>query len=153
MPNADKPNIDTWVPYLAEQVGEANEETSFVGHSIGVQAILRYLETIDGRVGGVVGVAGFYKLASEFIADPEAAVIAEPWLKRPMDDEKIRRNASRIITFFSDNDPYVPIENEELFKKRLQAETHVLIGKGHMGRYDMAEAPQILEGLLKIINL
>lgn len=151
MPNASEPNIDVWVPYLAEQVGEPNGETFLVGHSIGVQTILRYLQTIDTQVGGVVAVAGFYELAPDFVEEPEDAAIAEPWLTRPMDDEKICKNANQIVAFFSDNDPYVPMANEELFKNRLKAKTFVIHGKGHMGAKDMLEAPRVLEELLKII--
>lgn len=152
MPNADKPNIDAWVSFLEGKISTPDNELFLVGHSIGVQTILRYLETIDVEVGGIVGVAGFYKLAPDFVEDPAAAVIAEPWLTRPMDDEKIRRNAGHIVAFFSNDDPYVPIENEELFKQRLEAETHVVSGKGHMGRYDMTEAPQVLNGLLGMMK-
>lgn len=153
MPNADEPNIDSWVPFLAGEIGSPDNELYLVGHSIGVQTILRYLETIDVKVGGVIGVAGFYKLAPDFIEDPEDAAIAEPWLKRPMDDVKIRETANKIVAFFSDNDPYVPIDNEIMFKDRLGAETYIVQGKGHMGRHDMTEAPQILEMLLKMMDI
>lgn len=152
MPNADEPNIDSWVPYLSGLVLTPDADTYFVGHSIGVQTILRYLETINVKVGGVIGVAGFYELAPDFVEDPEDAAIAEPWLTRPMDDDKIRENANKIVAFFSDNDPYVPINNEKLFQNRLNAETQIIKGKGHMGRYDMLEAPMVLDELLKLIN-
>ena len=147
MPKADEPNIDTWVPFLSEQVGVPDKDTYFVGHSIGVQTILRYLETINTKVGGVIAVAGFYILSDDFVEDPEDAKIAEPWLTRPMNDQKIKENANKIVAFFSDNDPYVPMENEKMFKSRLNAETYTVHGKGHMGAKDMLEASMVLESL------
>ncbi len=54
MPEPDEPTIENWVHFLKTFVGEADEDTYFVGHSIGCQTILRYLETLpEGtRVGG-----------------------------------------------------------------------------------------------------
>ena len=54
MPNTNEPKIRSWVRYLEKRVGKPDSETYFVGHSLGCQAILRYLETLpDGvKVGG-----------------------------------------------------------------------------------------------------
>src|SRR3989344_6946533 len=63
LPNAENPRIEKWVPKLAQVVGVADEETYFVGHSMGCQAIARYLESLpEGvKIGGAVFVAGFFK--------------------------------------------------------------------------------------------
>lgn len=42
MPNTKSPNIEEWVSKLDEKVNELDENTFFVGHSIGCQAIMRY---------------------------------------------------------------------------------------------------------------
>ena len=44
MPNPVAPEIGSWVKCLKDGVGEINENTFFVGHSIGCQTIIRYLE-------------------------------------------------------------------------------------------------------------
>ena len=46
MPNSEKPEIEEWVGYLSEQAGEVDKDTYFVGHSIGCQTILRFLEKL-----------------------------------------------------------------------------------------------------------
>lgn len=154
MPDPSAPAIETWGPHLANLVGAPDQETYFVGHSMGVQTILRYLQTIDTPVGGVVSVAGFFTLIPGSIGTADDEKVAEPWLTTPMDLEKIRKNAGKIIAIFSDNDRYVPLENVEMFKERLSAETIVLHDKGHIGGSDNAkEVPEILNAVLKVAGL
>ena len=47
MPNPGEPKIETWVPHLQEIAKDADEESIFIGHSIGCQTILRFLEKIN----------------------------------------------------------------------------------------------------------
>lgn len=43
MPDTEHPVIEKWVGKLNESVKQINENTILIGHSIGCQAILRYL--------------------------------------------------------------------------------------------------------------
>src|SRR3989338_6493172 len=54
MPESAEPKIETWVSHLSKAVGDVDENTYFVGHSIGCQTILRFLESLpaDKKVGG-----------------------------------------------------------------------------------------------------
>ncbi len=63
LPGTDSPHIGSWIPALAEAVGLVDQDTYFVGHSMGCQAVVRYLETLpeDTEIGGVVFVAGFFR--------------------------------------------------------------------------------------------
>lgn len=85
MPEPGEPNIEAWVSHLAHIVGNVDENTFFVGHSIGCQAILRYLETLPEniKVGGAVFVAGFFTLTN--VDSSEEKEIAKPWLETPID--------------------------------------------------------------------
>src|SRR3989338_5705049 len=82
MPDTDTPIIDKWVNHLAETVGVPDSETFFIGHSIGCQTILRYLETIDTPVGGAVFVAGWFNL--ENMESDEEKETAGPWIETLM---------------------------------------------------------------------
>ena len=44
MPNTKEPKIEDWVGYLEENIKNIDEKTFFVGHSIGCQTIMRFLE-------------------------------------------------------------------------------------------------------------
>ncbi len=152
MPDADAPNIEKWVNHLKELI-KPDQDTYLVGHSIGCQTIMRYLQTIDVKVGGVVFVAGFYNLTEEVTKDPEDSVIAKPWLETPIDDNKVKQNANKITSIFSDNDPYVPLSDSELFKQRLGGKIVILHNKGHMGGSDkMDEHLIVFDELMEMIG-
>ena len=145
MPNTDKPKIEEWVGYLNNTVKEIDEETYFVGHSIGGQAILRFLEKLpEGiKIGGCVFVAGFFNLKEEtyeFEADRE---IAKPWIETPINLEKVKDHTNNFLAIFSDNDPYVPLSEVEKFKKELDAKTIIKNNEEHFNK--TMEIPEILE--------
>ena len=151
MPTPETPKIETWVPFLASVVGTPDADTYLIGHSIGVQTILRYLETIDTSIGGVLAVAGFFNLKPGSIGSPEDIQMAQPWLKTPMDFEKIRKNAGQITAIFSDNDKYVSLENADAFKEKLGAKTIIEHNRGHYGHHDLPfEISVALEEILKM---
>ena len=63
MPHPSKPTIEDWVNHLARLVGEPDEQTYLIGHSMGCQTILRYLASLNNqKIGGAVLVAGFFEL-------------------------------------------------------------------------------------------
>ncbi|MBX4211246.1 MAG: alpha/beta hydrolase [Candidatus Yanofskybacteria bacterium] len=148
MPDPDTPRIEVWVSKLAQEVGQPDSNTYFVGHSIGSQTILRYLEQIDTAIGGVLHVAGWFTLNLE----PEEETIAQPWLTTPINYEKIKHVAPKMIALFSEDDPSVPLENKDLFEQRLQAKTIIEKNAGHFtGEEDgRTEYPIILESFLSL---
>jgi predicted alpha/beta hydrolase family esterase len=153
MPDAETPKINQWVPYLAKLIGQPDSETFLVGHSIGVQTILRYLETINVPIGGVVSVCGFYNLIPGSLETKEETEIARPWLETPIDNDQVKKKANKVTAIFSDNDPFVGLENINLFTDRLGAKIVVLKGKGHLGSSDgINEVPEIFNELLELIG-
>ena len=92
MPEAENPKIKNWIPKITEAVGEADENTYFVGHSMGCQAIARYLETLSvgTKVGGVIFVAGFFKRLTLETNSKEESGVEKEWLETPVDFKKIK---------------------------------------------------------------
>jgi predicted alpha/beta hydrolase family esterase len=156
MPDSDEPEIGAWVYHLEKQVEEPDENTYFIGHSIGCQTILRYLESLpeNKKVGGAVFVAGWIHLIEENLSDDEEIKIAKPWLETPINFEKVLQKTNKFTAIFSDNDPHVPIEEAEFFKEKLGAKTMIEHNKSHFsGDEDgIKELPIALEELLKISN-
>lgn len=131
MPETDTPTIRSWVDYLTHVVGEIKDNDIFVGHSIGCQTILRYLERTVGQADKVILVAPWFTLSN--LDDEKMWQIADPWLKTPVDFAQIRSKANQFTAIFSDNDPWVPYqENVALFRENLNPEIITLSGKGHM---------------------
>jgi predicted alpha/beta hydrolase family esterase len=81
MPNPIHPKINTWVSKLRSLAQGIDDETYFVGHSIGCQTILRYLQTVQGRkAAGVVLVAPWVTLSDRAYEVPKDRGVAKPWI-------------------------------------------------------------------------
>ena len=151
MPDTENPKIETWIPYLSKLVGQPDENTFLVGHSIGCQTIIRYLQTLpEGiKIGGAVFVAGWYNLRN--LETEEEKRIVGPWVNESRDDKKIRQAVNRAIAIFSDNDPFVNPKNKESWKERVGAKIIVEHQKGHFSGNDgIKELPSALEAVLEI---
>jgi uncharacterized protein len=150
MPNTDEPRIEEWVPYLSKITGSIDENTFFVGHSIGCQTILRYLEQLpaDERIGGAVFIAGWFSLQN--LESDEEREIAKPWIGTKIDFNEVKNKLGKSLAIFSSNDPYVPVENKEIFGKELNSEILELPNKGHFtGEDGVQELPEVLDFILK----
>jgi len=152
LPDPGTPRIENWVPALAKEVGTPDAQTYFVGHSMGCQTIARYLEKLlEGvQVGGAVFVAGFFKrLILE--DDPEVQAIDRHWLTAPINLEKVRTHLPKSVAIFSDDDPFVPLDNQDNFRDSLDAEIVVEHAKNHFsGSNGITELPAALEAVLRI---
>jgi hypothetical protein len=150
MPDIDTPVIEKWVGHLAEVVGRPDKETYFIGHSIGCQAIMRYLETYPFKpgetVGGAIFVAGWFDLKN--LEDGETEAIAKPWIETPIDLEKVRTVLPESTLIISDNDPYGAFEENKKKFGELDSKIIVLKGAGHITAEDgFTELPVILSEL------
>lgn len=139
MPNAQEPKIEEWVPKLTELVGEVDENTYFIGHSIGCQTIMRFLERQDNKVGGCFFVAVWFDLKD--LEDEESEAIAKPWIENSIDFEKVKSLVGRTEAILSDDDEWVELEkNKKIFEEKIGAK---VIVKEKMGHFN--EAPEITE--------
>ncbi len=150
MPDTDHPTISAWVARISKEVGIPDEETFLIGHSIGAQAVIRYLEKIASRIGGAVLVAGWVTLTPAAYAGEGDEEIARPWLETPIDWAKARSHAGRFTAIFSDNDPFVPLSDAEVFRKNLGAKIIIEPGKGHFSGDDgITELPSVRDAVLE----
>ena len=154
MPNTANPKIEEWVDYLNSKVDLLNEETYFIGHSIGCQTILRYLETKEiTKIGGILFVAPWLDLLTEAIEDEDSYNTAQPWINTPIDFEKIKRFTNNISCIFSDNDYFVSLEQEKEFRNKLNAKTIIVNNKGHISQdddvYELQEILDLTQKMLK----
>jgi len=133
MPNPDTPEITSWVNTLRKAVGKPDSDTFFVGHSIGCQTILRYLESLPNnvKVGGAVFVAGWFVLTPESTPTEQEQKIAKPWLEQQINFKKVRSHIDKMVTILSDNDPYVPLIENQCDFDTLGAKIIVQRKKGH----------------------
>ena len=152
LPETGSPHIDVWVAALASAVGTVDEETYLVGHSMGCQAIVRFLETLPegAKAGGVVFVAGFFRPLTGLESEAEMEVDRE-WSDTPVAFEKVRSHMEKSFAIFSDNDPWVPLENADDFKNKLESEVVVQHEQGHFNESGgFRELPIVLQKLLEM---
>ncbi|OGM14083.1 hypothetical protein A3D84_03180 [Candidatus Woesebacteria bacterium RIFCSPHIGHO2_02_FULL_42_20] len=147
MPETNHPKIGLWTNKLKMVVGKPKRDDIFVGHSVGCQAILRYLETISDNVDKVVLIAPWWYLTLD---KNEEQSDADPWLKADVDFDKVKSKANKFIAVFSDDDLYVPLqENGEFFKEKINPEILVENKMGHFTESDGVNKIPFLTKLVK----
>lgn len=151
MPDTDLPVIEKWVRKLSEDVGTPDSDTYFVGHSIGCQAILRYLETISTPVGGAVFVAGWFNLKN--LESEGISAIAKPWIETPISVESVKAVLPQSTLIISSNDPYGCLDENQKRFAELVTKTVVVRDAGHFTEDDgFKTLPLALEEILSVIE-
>lgn len=146
MPNTEHPKIEEWVRFLEEKIDldGVNENAYFVGHSVGAQTIMRFLEKLHKhkKVGGCVFVAPWLDLIN---LEPDEMEIAHPWINSKIDFGRILDHCNNFTAVFSDNDPYVHLDEADKFKDNLGAKIIIKKKMNHFEDADKIE--EVLEGL------
>lgn len=140
-PSPSSPTIEACLAELRAVVGTDPAElegTVLVGHSVGCQAALRFLESLpEGlSVAGTVCVAAWW-----WIDEPWDSI--RPWIERPMDHERVRRAAGRLVALISGDDPFTSAQqdNARAWERDLGARVHLLDRARH---FDRAREPEVL---------
>lgn len=152
MPDTSEPKMEKWVSFLKKTVGKVDENTFFVGHSIGCQTILRYIESLKNneKVGGCVFVAGWFNLDN--LEDEEVRKVVKPWIETLLDFDKIKKKVKKIIVFISNNEPYGFVkENAKIFIEKLGAKVIIEKERGHFTEDDgIKKVDAVLKEVVKI---
>lgn len=149
MPGSEVPTIDKWVGHLDSVAQYTDENTYFIGHSIGCQAILRYLETQEGcRVGGMILIAPLGNVLNGLTNDIQKDIV-RPWLERAINFRVIRDMGGKSVVIFSDDDKKIPVkETTEFYTNGLGPKIVILSGRGHFKEKDgVMELPEVIEEL------
>lgn len=145
MPDPSLPTIDGWVSRLSAELepelGDANK-TVLLGHSVGCQALLRYLASLPEGVKyrGALLVAGWLSIDKPWDS-------IRPWLETSPDLARARATVGDLIVLLSDNDPFTADykENQRGWEERAAARVIVAPGRKH---FNASEEPAVLDILL-----
>ena len=149
MPKTNDPRIASWINKLNTVVGPIRQSDVFIGHSIGCQTILRFINSSNQNqiINKVILVAPWWYLTLE---GQEEKVKAKPWLKPDINFESTKSKINKIVCIFSDNDPVVPLDiNVKFFKEKLDPE---IIVESNMGHFAGDDNPKVTE-LQLLLNL
>jgi uncharacterized protein len=153
MPNTNEPHISSWVNYLSKAIGNADGDTYLIGHSIGCQTILRYLESLKGdtKIGGAFFAAGWLHLKEGSLETDEEINIADEWTNSPIDLSSAKRHINRSVACFSDNDPFVLVSESSIFEKELGSKIILHPKRGHFtSEHGVLELHVALNEILKM---
>ncbi|MDQ5953189.1 MAG: hypothetical protein QG551_417, partial [Patescibacteria group bacterium] len=99
MPDPETPLIESWVSKIKQDVNP-DENTILVGHSVGCQAVMRYLETQNEnlRISGLLLLAPWMHLDETTIEEEgeEVVELARPWMETPIDFQKVKMLSPKI---------------------------------------------------------
>ena len=142
MPEPKQPRIEAWVPALAQAMGrEPARNTVLLGHSVGCQTVLRYLETLPPgqSVEGALLVAAWWDVDAPWDS-------LRPWIDTPVDLARVRAAARRFVVLLSDNDPFTANfqENARRWTERLGAQVLLVPGARH---FNGEREPAVLDAL------
>ncbi len=156
MPNTNDPVVSEWVNKMASEVVEPNEEIFLVGHSLGVPAVLRYLESLkEGEhIGGAVLVSGVIEPIE--VENPESEFRKiDPFMIPKIDFAKIKNIPKKITIVHGTADTVVPFTQAETLSKELGCELVKVEGGSHFSQKMEPicyELPSVLDAVLKIMN-
>ncbi|MEK9160603.1 MAG: alpha/beta hydrolase [Patescibacteria group bacterium] len=142
MPTPAQPIEEEWIAEIARHIN-IEDEVYLVGHSLGVTAILRYLETAPVQIAGAVLVSGPCNATGNTKIDN--------FFKIPFNYAIIRQRVGKAAIIHSDNDHLVSLDDAKILEKELEATLTVIHEGGHLGSHDgWSELPQALEALEKM---
>lgn len=158
MPDPGTPTIAGWVGRIAEVLGPLDERgraqlarTVLLGHSVGCQALLRYLADLPADSSTDLQVAGLVCVAGWFTVDRPWPSI-RPWQETPLATDRVRARVPKIVVLLSDNDPFTAdhAATAAAYQDRLGAEVAFAPGRQH---FNAAEEPAVLDLLTQHFSL
>ena len=154
MPDPDYPEKSKWVNEIKHAVPEINEEIFLIGHSLGVPAILRYLEDVpEGvKIGGAVLISGPCSIIR--LEDIESKIRRiDNFFDKDFNFKKIKESCKNFLIIHGENDDRVPLEHAKIISENLDCDLVIVPNGGHLnGSNGWKELPQALEGLLNMFK-
>jgi predicted alpha/beta hydrolase family esterase len=145
MPNPEKPICGEWIDEISRYINN-DDEIFLVGHSLGVPAILRYLESKKARViSGAVLVSGPSEKNDNRKIDN--------FLDKKFNFDIIKSKCKKFSVIQGDNDPCVPLDNGKFLSDNLNCELIVVKNGAHLnGSAGWFKLPQCLDALHRMFN-
>ena len=146
MPTPENPKKEEWIEEIRRVVSAPDESIFLVGHSLGVPAILQYLQTLpEGvKIGGAVLVSGPLKKPEGEEYEP-----IKNFFEPDFDFEQAKRVCKNFTVIHGNNDPIVNFADAEEISKKLSCELISIPNGGHLnGSSGWRELPPALGVLL-----
>lgn len=149
LPGIRRPKQAEWLPRLGKLISRVDLDTYFIGHGVGCQAALRFLNTMpkNVRCGGVVLVAGWVCTPSYDIGSRDQIAVYKDWLVPSLDLSTVARRSHRFTAIFSNNDTHVPRDNWTACRKKLKATVVIKSDAGHFASPSQLRLPEVVNAI------
>lgn len=157
LPNPQSPDARTWIPLIAQKIGQLTPRTGIITHSLGGISTLQALQRLvtqervaESGLGALVMVAPFINTlppTGEAELDNFIATNLAGFLKG-LELLTLHPVLGKITVIHSDNDPLVPAALSDSVASAFEARTVIVPGAGHFLDSDgITHLPQVLDAL------
>ena len=122
-------SLENWLKVIKKYEDEINNETVFIGHSLGAAFILNYLEKSDKEVKATFLVAGYHKML-----DNKFRELNKTFVDKQFNWGTIKSRCNNFFIFASDNDEYIPLKVTKELANNLDAELIIINNGGHLNK-------------------
>lgn len=138
MPREKMPNMNAWLAQAQSAIGNLNEDTVLVGHSLGTYILLSYLSSLSHQqhAQALILVAGF-------ATSPRAE--ADTLFINNIDLTRVKQYVNHIYHFFSDSDPMLNVRLSQELAEELSGEVIQINGYKHFTARDLSTFPQLID--------
>jgi predicted alpha/beta hydrolase family esterase len=141
MPDPDVAQRSIWLPHMS-RVFRCDEQTLVVGHSSGAVAAMRFLET--AKLGAVVLVSAYLTDGGNE-CERASGYFEDDWKFATQKQNCLRR----IVQFGSTDDPFLPIEEQDLISAQLGATYHRF---DHRGHFMTRQFPDLVLEIVRLVE-
>ena len=121
---------------------KCDETSIIIGHSSGAVAAMRYAEKY--KVKGIILVAA-YTTDNGILSEAESGYFNRPW-----DWDKMKENAGFIVQFGSEDDPFLPWEEQSEVAEECDADFKRYTDRGHFMNSTLPELINTVKSYLKV---
>lgn len=118
MPDSMNPKLDKWLNYLRENITEIDENTIFVGHSLGCITSLRFIAEKNCQIKGVLLVSGFI--------DSTPLPELQEFVNDRLDSETIKKLVAKRVSITAKDDDIVPYGYTQEMASKLNTDLYIL---------------------------
>lgn len=146
LPKPLLPDYSLWMRKLTDTVGAIDENTVFVGHSLGAITALLYIQSRpeSERCTGFVGVAPLAKQRYDLLVGT--------FFEVPLRFEELKRRIPKMLVLSDPKDHLVPFDDAKYLVEKMQCDLIACANRGHFdGRLNrVTEAKEILQAIHEI---
>jgi predicted alpha/beta hydrolase family esterase len=143
MPNSNAPRFNEWLEHLENKIVNYNENSIFIGHSLGCVSILNYLNTKQQKFKGLFLISGF--------SEESPIVELLDFIHTKINYDLIQRLVETRVSISAKDDDIIPFEYSERLAQKLNTDFILLDnGKHFIDRDGIYELPELVTEVKKI---